>query len=315
MPSLQSLTLPELTPTVLEALRCQGVTTLEHFLTRVDPLEIPDEAGGGTSKVLEAILRHIQDVYAPPVLTGIELEAELRRTRYASTGCQSLDGLLRGGLRSSHVYEVTGVSGSGKTQVCLSAVASYIGEGHTGNAVYVDTSNSFSAERVTRILRDRFGRTQNASVVLENLKVVRIFDSYSLLALVDELHVQQAASVGMLVIDSLSALIGPLIGRGQSQGHNIMISLGNSLRQLALDRQVTVLYTNHSVGGSRQEEQPTAEAKPALGVSWKNQPHVRVQLALPSRTTDDGQRLARVLTGVEPAEAVFYITEGGLRSA
>jgi hypothetical protein len=49
MPSLQSLNLPELSPTVLEALRCQGVTTLEHFLTRVDPLDIPDEAGCGTS--------------------------------------------------------------------------------------------------------------------------------------------------------------------------------------------------------------------------------------------------------------------------
>ena len=83
----------------------------------------------------------------------------------------------------------------------------------------------------------------------------------------------------MLVIDSLSALIGPLIGGGKHQGvlytlrncsvllnaslsvvltcarplgrghylsaplsgHNIMISLGNSLRQLALDRGLVVL--------------------------------------------------------------------------
>eukprot|EP00959_Pyramimonas_sp_CCMP1952_P187733 3925329-Pyramimonas_sp.AAC.1 len=160
MPSLQSLGLPELTPSVLEALRCQGVTTLEHFLTRVEPLQIPDEAGGETFKVLEAILRHIQDVYAPPVSTGVELEAELRHSRYTSTGCESLDGLLRGGLRSSQVYEVTGVSGSGKTQVCLSAVATYIGGAHNGDAVYVDTSNSFSAEHIMRLFQTRFGRAQ-----------------------------------------------------------------------------------------------------------------------------------------------------------
>mmetsp|Transcript_33337 Transcript_33337/g.55936 ORF Transcript_33337/g.55936 Transcript_33337/m.55936 type:complete len:309 (+) Transcript_33337:294-1220(+) len=308
MPSLQSLKLPELSHTVLEALRRQGVTTLEHFLTRVDPLDIPDEAGCGTSnsKALEAILRHIQHAHSPPVLTGIQLEADLRRTRSSSTGYESVDGLLRGGLRSAHVYEVTGVSGSGKTQVCLSAVASYVGDG-LGNVIYVDTTNSFSAERVAGILRQRFGQAQNIPAVLGNIKVLNAFDSHSLLNLIDELQINREVDVGMLVIDSLSALVGPVLGRGQTQGHNIMISLGNALRQLALDRNAVVLYTNHSVGGGRPEDQSAAEHKPALGVSWRNQPHVRVQVSLPARATDDGKRHARVVNGGEPGEVSFCI--------
>jgi hypothetical protein len=51
-----------------------------------------------------------------------------------------------------------------------------------------------------------------------------------------------------------------------------MVSLGIALRQLAAQRNVAVLYTNHSVGGDRDADGYSGEeTKPALGMSWRNQ--------------------------------------------
>lgn len=68
-----------------------------------------------------------------------------------------------------------------------------------------------------------------------------------------------------------------------------MVSLGIALRQLASQRNVAVLYTNHSVGGDRDADGYSAEeTKPALGMSWRNQ---RASCALRPAPLTPGWRL------------------------
>ena len=58
----------------------------------------------------------------------------------------------------------------------------------------------------------------------------------------------------LLVIDSVSALVAPILGGArQSQGHVLMTTLGQQLRQLADRFGVAVLVTNHTVGGTSVE--------------------------------------------------------------
>lgn len=49
------------------------------------------------------------------LLTGYELAEEARLT----TGCAILDSALRGGVPTCGIVEISGESGSGKTQLCL----------------------------------------------------------------------------------------------------------------------------------------------------------------------------------------------------
>lgn len=57
---------------------------------------------------------------------------------------------LLGGLESGHIYEICGLSGAGKTQICLGIAA------HTsvsGRCVhFIDTKNDFSAKRIFDII-------------------------------------------------------------------------------------------------------------------------------------------------------------------
>jgi hypothetical protein len=79
--------------------------------------------------------------------------------------------------------------------------------------------------------------------------------------------------VGLLVVDSLSAVIAPILGGGQhSQGHALLATAATSLKAFAARGQAAVLVTNHLVGGSDERRH---EKRPAMGESWRNQPHAR----------------------------------------
>lgn len=81
----------------------------------------------------------------------------------------------------------------------------------------------------------------------------------------------------LVILDSVSALITPVLGAGgsqQSQGHALMSALGRMLKYLAVQYTTAVLCTNHMVGSG-------SNPRPALGESWKVQPHTRLQLLRP----------------------------------
>ncbi|XP_040992950.1 DNA repair protein RAD51 homolog 4 isoform X4 [Juglans microcarpa x Juglans regia] len=79
--------------------------------------------------------------------------------------------------------------------------------------------------------------------------------------------------VQLLIVDSMSSLVTPILGGGGSQGHALMTSAGFLLKKLAHEHNLVVLVTNHTVGGEG------GISKPALGESWKSIPHVRLRLS------------------------------------
>ncbi|XP_050291217.1 DNA repair protein RAD51 homolog 4 isoform X9 [Quercus robur] len=79
--------------------------------------------------------------------------------------------------------------------------------------------------------------------------------------------------VQLLIVDSVSSMVTPILGGSGSQGHALMISAGYLLKKLAHEHNIAVLVTNHTVGGDG------GISKPALGESWKSIPHVRLLLS------------------------------------
>ena len=127
----------------------------------------------------------------------------------------------------------------------------------------------------------------------------RVYDVHALLAVVDALlaqHSVPAVPPGMqeegleaaeaegeegplldlVIVDSLGALIAPVLGGGQhNQGHALLAAAAGGLKRLAAAAGVPVVVTNHLVGG---DDAARGEKRPALGESWRNQPHLRLQL-------------------------------------
>ncbi|XP_051113204.1 DNA repair protein RAD51 homolog 4 isoform X4 [Andrographis paniculata] len=188
-----------------------------------------------------------------PLLNGIELLKDARQNKCkVSTGCERIDALLEGGLCEGHVTELVGPSSSGKTQVCLKS-ASHVARNYSGTVMYFDSGNSFSAKRISHFLKQQPLDPSNA----EGDKVLQ----------------QIQRQVRMLIIDSLSSLIAPVLGGGGPHGHALMVTTGFLLKEIAHEHNISILVTNHTVAGEG------GSSKPALGESWKSIPHVRLLLS------------------------------------
>ncbi|NWH68126.1 RA51D protein, partial [Geococcyx californianus] len=87
---------------------------------------------------------------------------------------------------------------------------------------------------------------------------------------------QVVSSMGPLkivVIDSVSAVIYPLLGGKQSEGLAIMMELARELKTLAREFSLAIVVTNQVTRDSS-----TGSLKPALGRSWSFVPSTRVLL-------------------------------------
>ncbi|GAB2235062.1 hypothetical protein Droror1_Dr00004341 [Drosera rotundifolia] len=232
-------------------------------------------------------IRHIVHGMHQPWLNGLELLNDARQNkRMISTGCERIDTVLGGGLRAGFVVELVGPSSSGKTQVCLQAAAN-IASQHPGGVVFLDTGNSFSPRRIAdfisqscRRFRGMEGHRKSLDKVMSNISCIRVFDIFTLLDVLHQLesklkHEMETGgcSVRILVVDSISSLITPVLGGGGPNGHALMVSAGVLLKKLAYEYNLCVLVTNHMVGGDG------GHPKPALGESWKSIPHVRLLLS------------------------------------
>ncbi|RMC10803.1 hypothetical protein DUI87_12515 [Hirundo rustica rustica] len=186
-------------------------------------------------KALVAVRRVLLAQFSAFPANGADLYEELKSsTAILPTGSPSLDRLLDSGLYTGEVTELMGAPGSGKTQL----------------------------------------------EALQRIQLVRVFNIYELLRalqeLRDRLSQQVVSSVGplkMVLLDSVSAVIYPLLGGRQSEGLALMMQLSRELKTLAREFSLAVVVTNQVTRDSS-----TGPLKPALGRSWSFVPSTRVLL-------------------------------------
>jgi RecA/RadA recombinase len=248
------------------------------------------------------------------------------RGDHVSTGCPVLDGLLGRGFRRGEVVEICGKSGSGKTQLAMSTLATLLrGRDTTATAIMIDTAHGFCPFRCAELLQydaHRHGGHGGGNSIqtvaagaaalagaevsisggesefmddrmarLSILSVYSIYDLYAALEnIADSIGANAAACAAMpslLVIDCIATFVAPNLCKGYSAQASIE-ALGKMLRQIARDFRVAVVVTNNAVAnrGTRSEEW-----KPALGKAWNFVPDRRLQLYTMPTSRDHAQPL------------------------
>ncbi|KAJ4971642.1 hypothetical protein NE237_004741 [Protea cynaroides] len=266
-----------------------GILSVEDFLVHdlnvlvafAEQHPTSKELKQGITRILSIIDNHHQ-----PWLNGMKLlEDALQNKHVLSTGCEGIDLLLQGGLREGQLTELVGPSSSGKTQICLEA-ASNVADKYMGAVMFLDTCNSFSPRRIACFLTrgvspsSKEDKKRSLERVMSNIFIYSVFDIFALLGVLQQLECKWRSQVytrdnqvKLLIIDSISSLITPILGGNGANGRSLMISAGLLLKKLAHEHSLSVLVTNHMVGGEG------GALKPALGESWKSVPHVRILLS------------------------------------
>ncbi|GAA0165717.1 DNA metabolism protein [Lithospermum erythrorhizon] len=235
----------------------------------------PEKLKLGITQILDVMNNQHQ-----PWLNGQELlENALLNKQSLSVGCDRINALLQGGLRKGRLTELVGPSSSGKTQICFQA-ASYAATHGIANVMFIDTGNSFSPKRIAQFVNKMSNHVIDQESLRRIMNKIVCHSVYDILSLLDILHQleinlkhQNDFQVMMLIVDSLSSLITPVLGADGAHGHALLVQVGFMLKKIAYEHNIAVLVTNHMVaseGGS---------LKPALGERWKSIPHVRLHLS------------------------------------
>ncbi|XP_036052432.1 DNA repair protein RAD51 homolog 4 isoform X4 [Onychomys torridus] len=115
---------------------------------------------------------------------------------------------------------------------------------------------------------------------LQRIQVVHAFDIFQMLDMLQDLRgtmTQQATAssgtVKVVIVDSVTAVVAPLLGGQQREGLALMMQLARELKILARELGVAVMVTNHLT-----RDRDSRRVKPALGRSWSFVPSTRILL-------------------------------------
>ncbi|NXV69671.1 RA51D protein, partial [Molothrus ater] len=268
---------PGLTEDMIQLLRDSGIRTVVDFVS--SDLEDVAQKCSLSYKALVAVRRVLLAQFSAFPANGADLYEELKSsTAILPTGSPSLDQLLDSGLYTGEVMELMGAPGTGKTQVCLGIAAS-VSLGLKQHVLFLDSTGGFTASRLYQMLQART-EDEEEQAALQRVQVQRVFNIYEVLRalqeLRDRLSQQVLSSTGPLkvvVLDSVSAVISPLLGGRQSEGLALMMQLSRELKTLAREFSLAVVVTNQVTRDSS-----SGPLKPALGRSWSFVPSTRVLL-------------------------------------
>ncbi|XP_033904155.3 DNA repair protein RAD51 homolog 4 isoform X1 [Acipenser ruthenus] len=268
---------PGLTAEVIQALRSQNVRTVVDLVS--SDIEELARKCALSYKTLVAVKRVLLAQYTAFPTNGADLYEELlSSTAILSTGNPSLDKLLDSGLYTGEVTELIGAPGSGKTQVCL-GVAVSVACDLKRNILYIDSTGGLSASRLLQMVQSKACKMEEHMEALRRIQVRQVFSVFSLIEALQDLRssgFHQVAggsgSVKVVIVDSVAAVLSPIMGGRQTEGLSLMMQLAGELRTMARDLGVAVLVTNHMTRDGN------GVVKAGLGRSWSHVPRTRVLL-------------------------------------
>ncbi|XP_032313652.1 LOW QUALITY PROTEIN: leucine-rich repeat-containing protein 37A-like [Camelus ferus] len=197
---------PGLTQGMVQLLRSHGIKTVVDFVSA--DLEVVAQKCGLSYKALVALRRVLLAQFSAFPFSGADLYEELKTyTAILSTGIESLDKLLDAGLYTGEVTEIVGGPGSGKTQVhvrpaagglvevCL-CVSAHVACGLQQNVLYIDSNGGFTASCILQLLQARTPDEEEQAGALQRIQVVRAFDIFQLLDVLQDLGGTVAQQLG-----------------------------------------------------------------------------------------------------------------------
>lgn len=298
----------------LDLLREHGIYTVErlYFTPLKDIIAIK-----GMSEQKAERLKKICETLIPKGFCYARqyYEARQRVIRF-TTGSKKLDTLLKGGIETGSVTELSGEYRTGKSQLCHTiAVTCQLPlsqGGAEGKCAWIDTEGTFRPERLVAIAK-RYGL--NPEDVLDNVVHAKAHNcDHQTELLVYLAGLFATTRYSLLIVDSATALYrSEFTGRGElcARQHHLSRFLRH-LQTLTDEYGIAVVITNQVV--SKVDGMSSmfggAEKIPIGGNIMAHSSQTRLAF----RKGRGESRICKIIDSpnLPPSEAVFAITEGGI---
>ncbi|MBC7081023.1 MAG: DNA repair and recombination protein RadA [Thermoplasmatales archaeon] len=306
--------LPGVGPATAKKLEEAGYTDLMAIAV-ASPAELAEiaEIGEGTALKIIQAAREKADVGG--FETGDTLLERLKERKHLTTGSKSFDELLGGGFETQAITELFGEFGSGKTQIahqlCVNVQLKEEEGGLEGEAIFIDTENTFRPERIIQMAN---GYGMDGKEALKKIHVATAFNSNHQMMLVEKANeIAKEHNVRLLVVDSLTGHFrAEYIGRSSlAERQQKLNKHMHSLLKFARINNAVICVTNQ------------VAARPDVFFGDPTQPiggHIvghTAMFRLYLRKSKGGKRIARLIDSphLPEGEVVFSVSEEGIRDA
>jgi len=270
------------------------------------------EIGEGQSRKIINAVREMLDI-------GFETADKIHKRKLEAakitTGVDSFNELLGGGVETQAITEAYGQFASGKSQLGFQlAVNVQLPKDKGGlekNCLFIDTENTFSPNRIVSIAE---ANGMDSEEVLRNIYVARAFNSEHQIFLVEKAaELVKEKNIGLIIIDSITSHFrADYVGRGELARRQQKLNKHlHTLQRLADGHNLAVYITNQVM--SKPDMLFGDPTKPVGGHVLAHQSTYRIYL----RRGRAGTRVCKLMdaANLPESECIFKITNEGLQAA
>ncbi|XP_065226988.1 DNA repair protein RAD51 homolog 4-like [Planococcus citri] len=183
------------------------------------------------------------------------------------SGIEEIDTLLNG-FKSGIIYEMCGLSGSGKTHTCLSLAANTAIKAKC--VYYIDTKGDFSAIKLKQIISKTHSSKKDIMACLERIRVTTVYTLYEVISALHWLKNQLLYdSVPLIIIDCLSTAYFLSVGADKLIGLGLLNHIANLIKFIAIEHHVVIVITNLATKDFKNNDVVLRRnTKPCLGKYW-----------------------------------------------
>jgi DNA repair protein RadA len=299
-------------------LRSMGITSVESLVTRSlsEMKEWIENKWINISyekakEIMEEAWRKTGFWFTP----GDQIEAIRGKRAVFTSGSKTVDEMLGGGIFSGEITEFVGDFASGKTEFLLTIMVEALGANKDMTAIFIDTENTFTRERVEEISK---GRGYDSNDILKRIIYIPVMDSDFLSEIIDRLHLTiESRNVKIILIDSIMAILrADYIGREVLWYRQQMLNrMLRRLLNLAKVYNITVVISNQVVTNPQAQftYDPIQQKVPTGGTILGHNANTRLYL----RRAQGNKRIVRLFDSSwrPEAECVVQITSKGIVDA
>lgn len=230
----------------------------------------------------------LEEETAAPMENAWQLltEAESKPGFIISTGSDTLDSLMGGGIYSGEITELFGLYSTGKSQLAMSVALQAVllpttlepPQNELGRVWVLDSMCNFSPIRLAEIFENKLSardraldpneRLEAGMKVLERVQVFDVHNAFQLLNILSQLQVllhetyhsipnsnhavvpsgffDQVANLKLVVIDAFGLLLLPLVSIKHKVGRTLLAEITQLMRTIASTYNIAFLVTNHT---------------------------------------------------------------------